>query len=76
MNSVSPFLICYVYKGQSYSAQQRVKLFINKIQDDETVWKTFQKFHELNQEVQLKDIPSLEPLIREIFVDRTLLLTQ
>ncbi|NVM35899.1 MAG: hypothetical protein HWN81_09905 [Candidatus Lokiarchaeota archaeon] len=72
MNSVSPFLICYVYKGQSYSAQQRVKYFIDKIQNDEPVWQTFNKFNQVNREIQLKDIPSLEPLINEIFIRKTI----
>jgi len=72
MNSISPFLICYVYKGQSYSAQQRVKYFIDKIQNDEPVWQTFNNFNQVNKEIQLKDIPSLEPLINEIFISKTI----
>ena len=74
MNSVSPFFICYVFKGQSYLAQQRIRYFIEKIQNDEDTWQTFKKFYQLNQEIQLKDIPSLEPLINEIFIDKTILL--
>ena len=76
LNSVSPFFICYVFKGQSYSAQQKVRAFIDKIQSDKLVWQTFRKFYQLNKEIQLKDIPSLEPLIKEIFIDRTILLTK
>ncbi|MEE9378927.1 MAG: tetratricopeptide repeat protein [Candidatus Lokiarchaeia archaeon] len=72
MNSVSPFLICYVYKGQSYSAQHRIKSFINEIQSNEDVCDTFEKFYKLNKEIQLKDIPSLEPLINDIFMDKTI----
>ncbi len=70
MNSVSPFLMCYVFKGQSYLAQQRIRYFIDKIQNDELVWQTFKKFYQLNKEIQLKDIPSLEPLINRIFMDK------
>jgi tetratricopeptide (TPR) repeat protein len=72
MNSLSPFLICYVYKGQSYSAQHRIKSFINEIQSNEDVWDTFGKYYKLNKEIQLKDIPSLEPMISEIFMNKTL----
>jgi len=72
MNSVSPFLICYVFKGQSYLAQQRIRYFIDKIQNDEDIWQNFKKFYQLNKEIQLKDIPSLEPLINEIFMDKTI----
>jgi tetratricopeptide (TPR) repeat protein len=74
MNSVSPFFICYVFKGQSYLAQQRVRYFIDKIQNDEPVWRIFNKFYQANMEIQLKDIPSLQPLIKEIFIDKTILL--
>ncbi|MFX0081279.1 MAG: tetratricopeptide repeat protein [Candidatus Hodarchaeota archaeon] len=73
MNSVSPFLLCYVFKGQSYSAQHRINYFISKLQKDKDVWETFEKFYQTNMEVQLKDVPSLEPLINEIFINRKIL---
>ncbi|MFW9827133.1 MAG: tetratricopeptide repeat protein [Candidatus Thorarchaeota archaeon] len=72
MNTVSPFLMCYVYKGQSYSAQQRLKYFIEKMQNEEQVWQTFISYYQLNKEVQLKDIPSLEPLINETFIEKAI----
>jgi tetratricopeptide (TPR) repeat protein len=72
MNSLHPFLVCYLFKGQSYSAQQRLTYFIDKLQNDEPVWQTFNKFNQVNKEVQLKDIPSLEPLITEIFINKTI----
>ncbi|MFW9901450.1 MAG: hypothetical protein ACFFDY_09185, partial [Candidatus Thorarchaeota archaeon] len=56
---------------QSYSAQHRVRRFIDKIQNDEPIWQTFNKFNQANKEIQLKDIPSLEPLINEIFVEKS-----
>jgi len=76
MISVSPFFMCYVFKGQSYSAQHRIKSFTNEIQSNKDVWDTFEKFYKLNMEIQLSDIPSLEPLIKEIFIDKTILLTE
>ena len=72
MTPVSPFFVCYVFKGQSYLAQQRIRYFIDKIQNDEPVWQTFNKFNQVNREIQLKDIPSLEPLINEIFIRKTI----
>ena len=71
MHSVPPFFICYVFKGQSYLAQQRIKYFIDKIQNDEDIWQKFNKFFKLNREIELKDIPSLESLINEIFLDKS-----
>ncbi|MHA2051654.1 MAG: tetratricopeptide repeat protein [Promethearchaeota archaeon] len=67
MNSCSPFFVCYIFKGQSYSAQQRVGVFVDKIRNDIPTWETFTKFYQLNKEIQLTDVPTLEPLIREIF---------
>jgi len=72
MTPVPPFFMCYVFKGQSYSAQHRIRYFIDKIQNDEPVWQTFNKFNQVNREIQLKDIPSLEPLINEIFIRKTI----
>ncbi|MFX1569107.1 MAG: tetratricopeptide repeat protein [Promethearchaeota archaeon] len=71
MNSLDPFLVCYLFKGQSYLAQQRVTKFIDKIKENAEMWEKFNKFNQACQLVQLKDIPSLEPLINEIFVNRS-----
>ncbi|MFX1587276.1 MAG: tetratricopeptide repeat protein [Promethearchaeota archaeon] len=71
MNSMSPFLMCYVFKGQSYSAQQRITYFIDKLQSDELVWQTFEKFFRVNKEIQINDIPSLKTLINEIFIEKS-----
>jgi len=71
MNSVSPFLTCYVFKGQSYSAQQRIKYFIEELQKEKKVWQTFKKYQQLSMEIQVNDIPSLESLIQDIFIDKT-----
>ncbi|MFW9826544.1 MAG: tetratricopeptide repeat protein [Candidatus Thorarchaeota archaeon] len=70
MNAVSPFLMCYVYKGQSYSAQKRIKAFINEIRSNKEVWNTFEKFYRTSRKIHLKDIPSLEPLITKIFREK------
>ncbi|UCC19574.1 MAG: tetratricopeptide repeat protein [Promethearchaeota archaeon] len=72
MDSVSPFFMCYIFKGQSYSAQQKIRHFINGIRNNQIIWKVFNKFHQLNQEIQLKDIPSLENLIKEIFIEKSI----
>ncbi|MFX1280265.1 MAG: tetratricopeptide repeat protein [Promethearchaeota archaeon] len=71
MNSVSPFLMCYVYKGQSYAAEQRIRYFIEELQDDKDIWQTFKDFYRLNKEIQIEDIPSLELLISNIFIDKS-----
>ncbi len=67
MNSIPPFLMCYIYKGQSYSAQNRIKTFIDEIKNKKELWAGFEKFYQLNQKIHLRDIPSLESLIKKIF---------
>ncbi|MHA2326799.1 MAG: hypothetical protein ACXACB_15430, partial [Promethearchaeota archaeon] len=67
LNSISPFFMCYIFKGQSYSAHQRVLYFIDKLQRDKEVWQSFELYHQKNQEIQLKDIPSLEPCFNHFF---------
>ncbi|MFW9818842.1 MAG: tetratricopeptide repeat protein [Candidatus Thorarchaeota archaeon] len=73
MNSIPPFLMFYVYRGQSYSAQNRMKSFINEIKNKEELWETFKKFYQMNRKVDIRDIPSLESLIQEIFIQKNLL---
>ncbi len=72
MNSFAPFLMCYIYKGQSYSAQKRLKSFVEELKRKKDVWETFEKFYRTSRKIQLKDIPSLEPLIKEIFIEKKL----
>jgi hypothetical protein len=68
MKVTSPFLVCYLFKGQSYLAQHKIQSFINKVKSSETIWQAFKKFYQKNQEVQLNDIPSLEELLTDIFL--------
>ncbi|MFW9773960.1 MAG: tetratricopeptide repeat protein, partial [Candidatus Thorarchaeota archaeon] len=72
MNSISPFLMCYVYKGQSYSAQNRIKSFIKEIKSNKELWDDFNKFYHMNRKINIRDIPTLEPLIQEIFIQKNL----
>ncbi|MFW9942983.1 MAG: hypothetical protein ACFFFT_18245, partial [Candidatus Thorarchaeota archaeon] len=71
MNALDPFLVCYLFKGQSYLAQQRVTKFIDHVKEDEEIWEKFNKFNRASRLLQLKDVPSLEPLINEIFIDKS-----
>jgi tetratricopeptide (TPR) repeat protein len=72
MNSLSPFLVFYIYTGQSYSAQNRIKSFIKEIKSHREVWDTFEKFYQANRKIQINDIPPLESLIKEIFIEKTI----
>jgi len=73
MNAISPFIICYLFKGQSFLAQQRMKHFIDTIQNDKKTWETIKKYYQANRLIQVKDIPSLDLLVNEIFIERVIL---
>jgi len=70
MNAVSPFIVCYLFKGQSFLAQQRIKHFIDTIQNNKKIWEPIKKYYQANRLVQEKDIPSLDSLVNEIFIER------
>jgi tetratricopeptide (TPR) repeat protein len=72
MKSVPPFLVCYLFKGQSYLAQHRIKFFTECIQNDNLLWETLKNFYNTSQILQLKDIPTLNPLITDIFLEKNL----
>jgi len=73
MNAISPFIVCYLFKGQSFLAQQRMKHFIDTIQNDKKIWETIKKYYHANRLIQVKDIPSLDLLVNEIFIERVIL---
>jgi tetratricopeptide (TPR) repeat protein len=72
MAPIPPFLVCYLFKGQSYLAQHRLKHFTNTVQADKKIWETLIKFDKASQVVQLRDVPTLDPLITTIFVNKEL----
>jgi len=64
-----PFLACYIFKGDSYFAHHKIKNFLDSVQSDSFIWQSLQNFFQKSKSVQLEDIPSLELLIKEIFVE-------
>ena len=72
MEAISPFLICYIYKGASYYALQRVKSFIEKIQNNKKVWEILEKFYQSNRIIQKEDIPSLNMMVSKIFIEKNI----
>jgi tetratricopeptide (TPR) repeat protein len=69
MVPLQPFLICYIFKGASYFAQHKIKTFITSLKNDNITWQSLQKFFQKSKSVQINDIPTLESLITEIFVE-------
>jgi len=72
MKSTPPFVICYLFKGQSYNAQKRLKCFIKQIQEKAVVWEVFNRCRESNRHCQIREVPSLENVITELFIEKTI----
>jgi tetratricopeptide (TPR) repeat protein len=71
MRSLPPFSIFYIYKGQSYSAQHRIKAFADELKNNQEIWENIDHFYQTNREIKIDDIPSLAPLISKIFIDKS-----
>jgi tetratricopeptide (TPR) repeat protein len=70
MMPLQPFLVCYIFKGASYYAYHKIKNFLDSIQNDNLIWQSLQIFYQKSKSVQLNDIPTLETLITEIFLEK------
>lgn len=71
MGSVGPFSVCYLYKGQTYSAKKKLNKFTEGIHNITAIWQLLEKFYKTSQVLVLNDSPQLESLITEIFVGNT-----
>ena len=67
MEPIENFSICYLFKGQSYPAKQKLTKFIERLQNDSATWKTFERFSKTSQVAELQDIPKVKNLLVEIF---------
>jgi tetratricopeptide (TPR) repeat protein len=70
MKAVSQFIVCYLFKGQSFLAQQRMKQFIDIIQNDKKIWESIKKYYQAHRLIQEEDVPSLDILVNDIFIER------
>lgn len=68
IESVDSYSICYLFKGQSYPAKQKLVSLIKEIQNAPTIWQTLYKFFKTSEVADLQDLPQIENLIKEIFI--------
>ncbi|MHA1987468.1 MAG: hypothetical protein ACW98D_12595, partial [Promethearchaeota archaeon] len=64
---VESFLICYVIKGQSYSALQKLSRFSDAIKWKTEIWTTLNKSIKTSEMLELNNPPSLGDVVNEIF---------
>jgi hypothetical protein len=67
LSSIDKFLICYLFKGQSYMAQQKLSKFTEHLSQNTSIQKTLANYYETGQVLETQDFPFLESLIKEIF---------
>jgi hypothetical protein len=63
------FSICYLFQGQTYFAKQKLDKFTETIQKEPVIWQTLEKFEKSSQVVELKDLPEMEILLTNVFLN-------
>ncbi|MEJ2296469.1 MAG: hypothetical protein P8Y23_17100 [Candidatus Lokiarchaeota archaeon] len=68
MKDLKPFLLCYIYKGQSYSAQNRIEAFIEELHRQE--WDVLGKSSSLNGMSNHDEVIGLNSIVTKIFSEK------
>ncbi|MHA2400796.1 MAG: tetratricopeptide repeat protein [Promethearchaeota archaeon] len=68
MQPVEPFLVCYVIKGESYPALQKLTRFTEAIQENSEIWDALNKAIKTSEMLELEKPPTLKTIIDEIFI--------
>jgi len=67
INPVEPYLACYVIKGQSYPALQKLMRFTEAIRESSEIWQALNKSVKTSEVLELDKSPTLKTVIDEIF---------
>ena len=67
MESIGSFSFCYLFKGQTYLARQKLTKFTEEVQNNKSLWQNLEHHFKMGQVLELKESPQLESLITEIF---------
>jgi tetratricopeptide (TPR) repeat protein len=68
INPIEPFLACYVIKGQSYPAQQKLTRFSDAVKASPEIWEALNRAVKTSEMLELDNPPSLGSTVNEIFV--------
>jgi tetratricopeptide (TPR) repeat protein len=71
MDSIGSFSVCYLFKGQSYLAKQKIIQFAHRVQNTSSIWNALEDFHKNHQPLIASENPPLESLITEIFIEKS-----
>lgn len=67
INPVESFLVCYVIKGQSYPALQKLNRFSDAIKWKTDIWEALNRAVQTSETLELDHPPSLGEVVKEIF---------
>lgn len=67
INPIEPFLACYVIKGQSFPALQKLSRFTEAIRKNAKIWQALNKSVKTSEMLELNKAPALKTVINEIF---------
>ena len=67
LQMLDPYLICYVFKGQSFSALKRVSRFINELRSQNTLWKNLEELLDSTEMIPKDNQTLLDQLIEKVF---------
>jgi hypothetical protein len=68
INPIEPYLACYVIKGQSYPAQQKLSRFSETIRSTKEIWEALNRAAKTSEILELDNPPSLGSTVHEIFI--------
>ncbi len=63
------FSVCYLFKGQSYPALQKLTRFTEAIQENSEIWQALNKSVKTSEMLELDNSPALKTVIEEIFIN-------
>ena len=63
--------MCYLFKGQTYPAKQKLTNFIEEMQNNSIIWQTLDKFYKTSQVLEINDIPQLKSVVTEVFMSKS-----
>ncbi|MHA2400797.1 MAG: tetratricopeptide repeat protein [Promethearchaeota archaeon] len=67
INPIEQFLACYIIKGQSYPALQKLTRFTEAIKENSEIWDALNKAIKTSEMLELDKPPELKTVIDEIF---------
>jgi len=71
MKPIANSSVCYLFKGQTYLAQQKLSRFVEHLKENDSIQQTLDKFQKTSQILELRDFPFLKSLITEIFIKKS-----